>query len=55
MGNYAVELLVDGQSNLMIGSNGDQLHTIPILEGINNKIHFDENKLKLLKKMLTSK
>jgi hypothetical protein len=55
MGDFAVQLLVNGQSNLMIGSVGDKLQTISILDGINKKIDFDIEKLQLLNRMLTSK
>jgi 6-phosphofructokinase 1 len=55
MGDFAVQLLVNGQSNLMIGSVGDKLQTISILDGINKKIDFDSEKLELLTRMLTSK
>jgi 6-phosphofructokinase 1 len=55
MGDFAVQLLLDGKSNLMIGSVGDKLQTISILDGINKKIDFDTEKLQLLNRMLTSK
>lgn len=54
MGAYAVELLLDGKQNLMIGALGDKLQTITIEQGI--KLHSapDLTKLEILKKMLTS-
>ncbi|MFT5860774.1 MAG: 6-phosphofructokinase 1 [Flavobacteriaceae bacterium] len=36
MGVYAVELLVEGVSNVMVGSNGDHLHTMAISETVNS-------------------
>jgi hypothetical protein len=55
MGDFAVQLLLDGKSNLMIGSIGNKLQTISILDGINRKIEFETEKLQLLDRMLTSR
>lgn len=53
MGSYAVELLLDGQKGIMIGSQGDKLTTTSLETAV--KLHNipDLDKLKLLKKMLT--
>lgn len=55
MGIAAVDQLIQGNSNLMIASNGVNITCIPIIDGINNKkksiLIEKEN---LLKKMLTS-
>jgi 6-phosphofructokinase 1 len=55
MGDFAVHQLIEGKSNLMIGSIGNKLKTISILDGINRKIEFETEKLQLLDRMLTSK
>jgi 6-phosphofructokinase 1 len=55
MGDFAVQQLIQGKSNLMIGSLGDKLQIISILDGINKKVEFDTEKLHLLDRMLTSK
>jgi 6-phosphofructokinase 1 len=53
MGSYAVELLLDGQNGIMIGSDGDKLITTSLETAV--KLHNtpDLERLKLLKKMLT--
>ena len=53
MGSYAVELLLEGQKGIMIGSQGDKLTTTSLETAV--KLHNipDLDKLKLLKKMLT--
>jgi 6-phosphofructokinase 1 len=53
MGSYAVELLLDGQHGVMIGSSGDNLITTSL--EIAMKLHStpDLERLVLLKKMLT--
>jgi 6-phosphofructokinase 1 len=53
MGSYAVELLLDGQKSIMIGSEGDKLITTSLETAV--KLHNipDLERLKLLKKMLT--
>ena len=53
MGGLAVELLLKGETNLMIGSNGDKLISQTILEGINHSATLDMEKLTLLKHLLT--
>lgn len=55
MGDFAVQQLIEGKSNLMIGSIGNKLQSISILDGINRKIEFESEKLQLLDRMLTSK
>jgi len=35
MGVFSVELLLEGKSDVMIGSNGDSLHTLPIEDAVN--------------------
>jgi 6-phosphofructokinase 1 len=55
MGAFAVQLLLEGKSNLMVASSGDNLLEIPIIDGISKKNNpLDKDKLKLLKKLLTS-
>lgn len=54
MGAYAVELLLEGKKNLMVGAQGDKLQTITIEQGIKMHSTPDMTKLDLLKKMLTS-
>jgi 6-phosphofructokinase 1 len=53
MGSFAVELLMDGQNGIMIGSDGDKLVTTSLETAV--KLHNtpDLERLKLLKKMLT--
>lgn len=53
MGSFAVDLLLDGQNGLMIGSDGDKLMTTSLETAV--KLHNtpDLDRLKLLKKMLT--
>ncbi|MFN5444746.1 MAG: 6-phosphofructokinase [Crocinitomicaceae bacterium] len=53
MGSFAVELLLDGQNGIMIGSDGDKLITTSLETAV--KLHNtpDLERLKLLKKMLT--
>lgn len=53
MGVYAVELLIAGETNLMIGSEGERLITQPIIHGIDKVAALDTNKLALLKHLLT--
>jgi len=54
MGAYALELLLSGKRNLMVGSQGDNLQTITIQQGIKMNSTPDLTKLDLLKKMLTA-
>jgi 6-phosphofructokinase 1 len=53
MGSFAIELLLDGNNGLMIGSDGDKLITTSLEIAV--KLHNtpDLDRLKLLKKMLT--
>jgi len=53
MGSFAVELLLNGQNGIMIGSDGDKLITTSLETAV--KLHNtpDLERLKLLKKMLT--
>ena len=53
MGSFAVDLLLDGQNGLMIGSDGDKIMTTSLETDV--KLHNtpDLDLLKLLKKMLT--
>ena len=52
-GSFAVELILDGQNGIMIGSDGDKLVTTSLETAV--KLHNtpDLERLKLLKKMLT--
>ncbi len=53
MGSYAVDLILEGQKGIMIGSDGDKLITTSLETAV--KLHNtpDLDRLKLLKKMLT--
>lgn len=53
MGGFAIELLLSGETNLMIGSDGEHLVTQPIIHGIDKTITLDPAKLSLLKHLLT--
>ncbi len=53
MGAYAVELLIRGESNVMIGSNGDKLVYLPIKEAIKIISKPDLTKLEMLTKLRT--
>jgi 6-phosphofructokinase 1 len=53
MGSFAVDLLEEGQSKLMIGSDGDELVTNPIAMNTTNRARPDLRKLELLKRLLT--
>lgn len=54
MGAFAVELLQENQTNLMIGSKGDELHSIPIQDGISlKKDPISAEQLKIVKKILS--
>lgn len=48
MGAYAVDLLLEGKSGLMIGSFGDKLKTMPIAQAIKNPAIPDLEKLKMI-------
>jgi 6-phosphofructokinase 1 len=54
-GIYAVELLIEGKCNLMVGIKADELVLVPINEAIEKSAHPDLKKEELLKKLLTSK
>lgn len=54
-GVYAVELLIKGESNKMIGINSDQLVLVPIKDAIEKASHPDLRKEGILEKLLTSK
>lgn len=53
MGGYAVELLISGKTNLMIGAEGEKLVTQSIIHGIDKTAMLDADKLTLLKHLLT--
>ena len=54
MGAFAVDLLLSGSRNLMIGSQGETLQTITLEEAIRRNHALDYDKLNLLGKMLTA-
>lgn len=53
MGCLAVELLEEGKSDVMVGANGDELHTISLDEAVNNKAKPDLLKLNVIKSLKT--
>tara|TARA_B110000285_G_scaffold211446_1_gene254133 strand:+ start:7 stop:1002 length:996 start_codon:yes stop_codon:yes gene_type:complete len=53
MGAFAVELLLKGESNIMIGSNGDRLIHLPITDAIKIIAKPDLTKLDMLTKLRT--
>lgn len=53
MGSYAVNLLMNGKSKLVIGSKGDDLHTLPITEVVNKEVKPDMKKIKVIKELKT--
>jgi len=53
-GVKAVELLMEGTSNTMVGITGDELKLTPIIDAIENENTPDLDKEDLLKKLLTS-
>ncbi len=55
MGVYAVDLLLEGKSEVMIGSIGDSLHTLPISKTINNTAVPRLENLKVIKALKTVK
>jgi len=55
MGSYAVELLLDKKSNLMVGIFGDKLKTCSIYKSIKEHALPELTKLDLLEKLRTSK
>jgi 6-phosphofructokinase 1 len=55
MGAYAVELLLEGKSNLMIGMDGEKLTTCSIEQGIKEHAIPDLKKLELIETLRTKK
>ena len=53
MGAYAVERLLEGDSNVSIGSKGDDLHVLPIENAIRIHPSPDLSKLKMLQNLRT--
>lgn len=53
-GARAVELLLEGKSNTMVGITGDELKLTPIIDAIEHENTPDLDKEELLKKLLTS-
>ena len=53
MGAYAVELLIEGKSNVMIGSNGDRLICLPIMDAVKIIAKPDLTKLDMLSRLRT--
>ena len=53
MGVYAVELLENGKSDVMIGAKGDELHTISLQDAVNNKAEAEVSKLNAIKLLKT--
>lgn len=53
MGVHAVELLEQGVSDVMIGAEGDNLHTISLDDAVNNTAQVDLTKLNILKFLKT--
>jgi len=53
MGVYAVELLEQGVSDIMIGARGDNLHTIFLDDAVNNQAQVDVEKLNVIKLLKT--
>ena len=53
MGNYAVELLESGKSNLAVGIIGSQLNTCPISSAIKEHAEPNLDHLKLIEELRT--
>ena len=53
MGSYAVELLLDGKSNIMIGVFGENLSTCSIEQGIKEHALPEKSKIEIVKKLRT--
>jgi len=53
MGSYAVDLILNNESNIMIGSKGDDLVTLPLEKAIRIHATPDLSKLDMLKKLRT--
>ena len=52
-GNHAVNLLLEGQSDIIIGSNGDKLVTMPILDSVKRSSSPDLDKFNVFKELKT--
>lgn len=55
MGVYAVDLLLDGKSNLMVGCDGEDLHTLTINKGIKENASPDLSRLEMIECLRTKK
>ena len=53
MGVFAVNQLINGVSNMMVGSDGDKLHTLPIQKAVEKSAKPDLQKLNLIKDLKT--
>lgn len=53
MGCYAVELLIAGVTDVMIGADGDRLNTVSLQEAVNNRAEPDLSKLNVIKFLKT--
>ncbi len=53
MGCYAVALLKEGKSDVMIGAEGDRLVTVPLQKAVENKAQADISKLNIIKLLKT--
>ncbi len=53
MGAFAMERILAGETNVMIGSRGDDLHTLPIQDAIKITSSPDMTKLEMLQKLRT--
>ena len=53
MGTFAVNQLMEGKSDIMIGSKGDDLHTLPIAEVVEKEAIPDLGKIKIFKQLKT--
>ena len=47
MGVFAVESLMEGQSNVMVGINDDQITLCPLEQAIKGKSKIDENLIRV--------
>lgn len=52
-GVFAVELLMEGKSKLMVGYKGDELITLPLIDAIEKQVSPKLEKESILKKLLT--
>ena len=53
MGNFAVHALLDGKSDIMIGTSGYELITRPLLESSKEIAHVDAERCKIIKDLKT--